>query len=110
MTSGRIFAFGSYAHGERFQKACADLAPSIPGIRQRPVCERCGSAELSRDANAAWDPDQQARVLTGTYDCHYCATCDREGDDIARWQPSTQAPASPEAEDIATPTMETSSC
>jgi len=58
-----------------------------------PVCDVCGSADLIKDAAAAWDRDRQEWSLLSTYDSTTCQRCEREGDDIAQWVPNAQAPS-----------------
>lgn len=42
------------------------------------VCEDCGSAEVTRDAWAAWDATRQEWTLGTVFDDGYCHTCERE--------------------------------
>lgn len=61
-------------------------APSNPDD-VAPVCNRCGSAEIVRDASAHWDTATRQWVLGGVYDCTTCQTCEAESDDLCLWQP-----------------------
>ncbi|MCG2841269.1 hypothetical protein L6Q21_09780 [Sandaracinobacter sp. RS1-74] len=54
-----------------------------------PVCRHCGSDQIVRDASARWDAAAQAWTLSGVYDCHFCDTCNREGDTLAQWTTAT---------------------
>lgn len=42
------------------------------------VCERCGSDNVVRDANAVWSVEDQRWELGGCMDAAYCEACDRE--------------------------------
>ncbi len=42
------------------------------------ACGHCGSADVSRDAWAAWDETRQEWVLRSVFDYAYCHTCDCE--------------------------------
>ena len=52
-----------------------------------------------KDAAARWDSDLQEWSLVSTYDSTTCQACEREGDDMATWVPTDQAP--PVADDEA---------
>ena len=41
-------------------------------------CEDCGSDQVSRDANADWDPETQQWVLGAVYDAGFCHKCETE--------------------------------
>lgn len=41
-------------------------------------CAVCGSAEVTRDANASWDDEEQEWVIEAVFDASYCKTCDAE--------------------------------
>jgi hypothetical protein len=62
-----------------------DPPPAGPGA-VRPVCPRCGSDEILRDACAQWDPALQSWVLISIYNSETCLACEMEGDLIARWE------------------------
>ena len=46
--------------------------------RYAMVCSRCGSDDVSRDAWADWDTDEQKWVLGATYDHTFCHKCEGE--------------------------------
>jgi hypothetical protein len=65
-----------------------------PPSAMRPVCPKCGSGDICRDASASWNIALQIWELAGTYDCQTCGDCGAEGDDFVRWVPAApQAPA-----------------
>lgn len=43
-----------------------------------PVCEACGSLDVTRDATAAWSKSKQDWELCGVQDQAYCNKCDGE--------------------------------
>lgn len=61
--------------------------PPPAGGAVRPLCPRCGSDDIVRDATARWDIDAQCWSLSGTFDNETCEACEAEGDDFARWVP-----------------------
>lgn len=56
--------------------------PRTPEAHQKaksvPYCEYCGSEEISFDATATWDKEQQEFVLIGTMDDAVCEACGEE--------------------------------
>lgn len=46
--------------------------------RVRMICAECGSAEVVRDAWAAWDDDRQDWVLQSVHDYAHCDECGGE--------------------------------
>jgi len=54
--------------------------------KEKPVCPRCGSPNISCDATATWDEATNDWTLAGTYDAIYCPDCDKESK-FADWQP-----------------------
>lgn len=42
------------------------------------VCSQCGSDDVSRDAWAEWDVDEQQWVLRAAFDHAHCHPCDGE--------------------------------
>jgi hypothetical protein len=42
------------------------------------ICGRCGSDEVSRDAWANWDVDQQEWILGNVFDYGHCHRCEGE--------------------------------
>ena len=60
---------------------------SGPSPRLQPVCLRCGSDALVRDASAVWSVPEQRWELVGTYDSTTCQACEAESDDLANWRP-----------------------
>ncbi|WP_157217986.1 hypothetical protein [Flavisphingomonas formosensis] len=67
--------------------------PSLPPVSGavRPICPKCGSDDIVRDACARWSVEAQLWELEGIYDCQTCNACGAEGDEFARWTlaPST---------------------
>ena len=63
-----------------------------------PICSRCGSDRIVRDACVRWDKIARQWVLADVHGCDFCETCNAEGDDLAHWlpravaQPSAVAP------------------
>lgn len=52
----------------------------------KPICPVCGSEHIVRDACARWDKASGQWVLAELQDCHFCDTCNREGN-FAAWTP-----------------------
>jgi Zn finger protein HypA/HybF involved in hydrogenase expression len=48
------------------------------GKRVTYLCEKCGSDQVTLDAWAEWNVEQQLWVLGATYDQTYCHKCDGE--------------------------------
>ena len=48
------------------------------GKRYAMVCGTCGSDEVSRDAWANWDTDEQQWVRGAVFDYAHCHRCDGE--------------------------------
>lgn len=71
-------------------RAALDALDARP--RVEPVCDRCGSSELVRDACAEWDDTTQQWALVGVYDSTTCQTCEAENDSLCDWR--TVAPES----------------
>lgn len=46
--------------------------------RYAMICKRCGSDDVSRDAWAAWDIDNQEWTLRSVYDHAHCSRCGGE--------------------------------
>jgi len=42
----------------------------------KPVCDHCGSDDITRDAVARWDVDTGEWVMTDTYDDEFCGACE----------------------------------
>lgn len=40
------------------------------------VCRDCGSDEVRRDADVAWNPESQQWELNAIYDAGWCCECD----------------------------------
>lgn len=83
-----IQAVGMAADGEAYRTAYARIAgrpdaPSKPAVT--PVCTRCGSGDLVRDASAEWDDPAQRWELGGVYDSTTCQSCSAESDDLCAW-------------------------
>ena len=49
----------------------------------KPICPRCGSDQIVRDASARWDGTRGRWVLGELYDCHFCDNCNAESDFVA---------------------------
>lgn len=45
-----------------------------------PVCEKCGSRNIRKDAWAEWDDTAQCWVLDNAFDNCYCMECEDETD------------------------------
>lgn len=54
----------------------------------KPVCSRCGSDTLVRDACVRWDVETQKWDLSDSYDCTICDLCGSESDELAKWVPA----------------------
>jgi hypothetical protein len=46
-------------------------------------CPHCGSANIFKDAAAAWDAEAQEWTLVSVHDHETCEDCDRSGDYMA---------------------------
>lgn len=49
-----------------------------------PVCDRCGSDRVVRDASAHWDRHVGEWTLAGVHDYAFCDACESEGEDLIR--------------------------
>lgn len=67
--------------------AAGTLPPLTASPDLNPVCGRCGSDALVRDACAVWSVPEQRWELAGTYDSTTCQDCEAEADDLADWRP-----------------------
>jgi hypothetical protein len=56
--------------------------------KMAPVCESCGSFDVTADAWAEWDKDAGRFVVRGTFDEWYCHQCD--GEATVKWVPVTE--------------------
>jgi hypothetical protein len=83
--AGLLHAYGMHTHAIGFPAALAERASDAV----KPVCGRCGSDSLARDASARWDADAQAWIISGVYDCTFCDDCSAESDDLCEWIPLT---------------------
>lgn len=45
---------------------------------EKPVCENCGSDDVSLEGTASWDNVAQDWVLGSTHDQGFCNTCDTD--------------------------------
>lgn len=45
---------------------------------EKPVCNRCGSDAVLRDAYAEWDVEKQDWVLQNVFDDAFCEDCEGE--------------------------------
>nr|WP_179220825.1 hypothetical protein [Sphingomonas laterariae] len=50
-----------------------------------PVCARCGSDRIVRDACVRWDQARRQWVLADVHPCTFCEACEAEGDELAQW-------------------------
>lgn len=75
------------------------MVQALEAQRVEPVCKRCGSTDLSRDASAIWDSDAQQWDLCAIYDSTTCEACTAESDDLYEWRPLTTGTAQPPASD-----------
>ena len=76
--------------------------PSDPdGTDAEPVCSRCGSTHVLRDACARWDKANHRWVLADVHPCAFCETCEADGDDLL--QPPAADAASVERHGEMTP-------
>lgn len=63
-----------------------------------PLCSRCGSSRIVRDACVRWDTITRRWALADVHDCDFCESCNAEGDELARWSSGNEAPPlSPDA-------------
>jgi len=62
---------------------------------RRPVCPRCGSARIVRDACARWDTNFGRWVLAQLHDRDFCETCEADIDDPLAWVPLDQSQERP---------------
>lgn len=46
--------------------------------KQKPICQECGSDDVSFDAAAAWNQETQEYELTSTFDSGGCRSCGQE--------------------------------
>ena len=65
-----------------------DPDPAPLAGRLKPVCARCGSESIVRDAAVRWDILSQQWDVSGIYDCTSCDLCGAESDDLANWVPA----------------------
>jgi len=82
---GKFYGDWSICTGDRL---CSPAASRV-----KPVCDDCGSDNVTKDAVAAWDEPEQAWVLLSTYDSTTCQDCERESDDMLEWRTLDGAPA-----------------
>lgn len=50
-----------------------------------PVCARCGSDSIVRDACVRWDQTSRQWTLAHVHECTFCEACDAEGDELTSW-------------------------
>ncbi|UZK64867.1 hypothetical protein [Sphingomonas sp. M1-B02] len=60
--------------------------------RVEHACEQCGGVAVTRDAWAEWSVEQQAWVLSETFDFAFCHQCHRETKLIERATQSGPGP------------------
>lgn len=92
-----VRAWGLFAHNEAFTACLAARGAATSGGAAeppvRPVCSRCGSDSVVRDASARWDIDAQDWSISGVYDCTYCDDCSAESDDLCEWLVLAETPS-----------------
>ncbi len=71
--------------------------PAHAKDRTIPICSRCGSTAILKDAWAQWDVDAQDWVLAAVFDYTICDDCGREAsiewrDPEAVAKPTTDEP------------------
>lgn len=54
----------------------SDVANGQPDLR--PVCEYCGSSQITRNADVAWDVENQTWGVNSLHCEYYCEECDGE--------------------------------
>ena len=79
-----INAVGLAVDPDRYRAALEALGAQT---RVEPICDRCGSADVFRDASAEWDCATQQWVLAGVYDSTTCQVCEAESDTLCDWRP-----------------------
>lgn len=47
-----------------------------------PICQYCGSDQISADAYAKWDYQNQEWILSSVYENGYCTSCETDISDI----------------------------
>lgn len=57
---------------------------------EEPICSRCGSTNVLKDAYAQWDKKAQEWTLQNTFDDSFCEEC--EGPAKLDWRQITPAP------------------
>lgn len=66
------------------------LAPPEPACADAdtmPVCSRCGSDRVIKDACARWDKATGRWILADVHSCAFCENCNAEGDALVQWVP-----------------------
>ncbi|GLT01035.1 hypothetical protein GCM10007897_24260 [Sphingobium jiangsuense] len=58
-----------------------------------PICARCGSNRIVRDACARWNSATGRWALADVHDCAFCEACESEGDDLVRLVSGEETPA-----------------
>ena len=51
-------------------------------VKEMPVCQNCGSDDVSFDAAARWNVEAQHYELTSTFASGSCSSCDEEFDPV----------------------------
>lgn len=76
----------------------ANTPPSDADRTQRPVCDSCGSGEVSVDGACRWDVEASAWSLQSTFDDDgHCDDC--EGECRIKWVPVSGVAAGPTVEE-----------
>ncbi|AYO75474.1 MULTISPECIES: hypothetical protein [Sphingomonadaceae] len=97
---GDCLPYGGKFYGD--WSVCTQDRLRPPTKAVKPVCDHCGSDNVTKDAVAVWDVETQAWVLLSTYDSTTCQQCERESDDMLDWKSMDGAPA-PDPDAIAAP-------
>ncbi len=69
------------------EPGAAGVQPVRHELPLQPLCRKCGSENLARDAAARWDIAIQDWMITGLFDSTSCDDCGAESDDLAQWAP-----------------------
>ncbi len=65
----------------------ADAKATPEAEKEKPICAKCGSDDILKDAYACWDVDAQDWVLNSTLDELVCEECEEcEGPCLVLWR------------------------
>jgi len=93
-------------NGQQIQKQVSEGVDMADKLQM--VCSTCGSTEVRRDADAAWNPEKQAWELVTTYDNATCEDC--EGECSIKEIPYIPAPPDPSCSDSDCPDCKNGKC